>query len=115
MEILFTGFHSIRNKELKLTAKTSLWMFPIYGMACFLAPVCQLLKGKNTLIRGSVYTLCIYTGEYLSGLFLKKHHVCPWDYSHAKLNIKGVIRFDYAPLWFGAGLAFEKILDKKDS
>ena len=35
-----------------------------------------------------------------------------WDYSRAKFNIKGVIRLDYAPLWFTAGLFFEKFLKK---
>lgn len=115
MEILFTGLHSVRNKELTLSATTSLWMFPIYGMACFLSPVCKILEGKNTFIRGTIYTLCIFAVEFLSGSFLRKHHACPWDYSHAKYNLKGIIRFDYAPLWFGAGLAFEKILIKKDS
>lgn len=36
--------------------------------------------------------------------------MCPWDYSHAKTNIDGVIRLDYAPLWMAAGLLFERIL-----
>ena len=54
----------------------------------------------------------IFAGEFLSGLFLKKHRICPWDYSRAKFNIKGVIRLDYAPLWFTAGLFFEKFLKK---
>ena len=45
-----------------------------------------------------------------SGTFLKRHGMCPWDYSHAKTNIDGVIRLDYAPLWMAAGLLFERIL-----
>ena len=28
----------------------------------------------------------------------------------SKYNIKGIIRLDYAPAWFGAGLLFEKLL-----
>ncbi len=90
--------------------KTSVWMFPIYGMACLLTPVCRLLKGRNPILRGSVYASLIFIGEFISGLFLKKRSLCPWDYSHAKFNVKGVIRLDYAPLWFGAGLLFEKFL-----
>ena len=85
-------------------------MFPIYGMACIFSPLSQKLKTKNTLLRGSIYTAFIFAGEFLSGLFLKKHRICPWDYSRAKFNIKGVIRLDYAPLWFTAGLFFEKFL-----
>jgi len=38
--------------------------------------------------------------------------MCPWDYSNTPLNYRGLIRPDYAPLWFGAGLFFEKILGK---
>ena len=36
MEIVFTGLGSLRKNEHSLTARTSIWMFPIYGMACFL-------------------------------------------------------------------------------
>ena len=53
---------------------------------------------------------CIFGAEYLSGSFLKRCGCCPWDYSHARYNIRGVIRLDYAPFWFAAGLFFEKIL-----
>ncbi len=128
MEILFTGLHSLLVKDYTLAGKTSIWMFPIYGMACVFSPLSQKLKTKSTFLRGSIYTafifageflsgLSIYTafifaGEFLSGLFLKKHRICPWDYSRAKFNIKGVIRLDYAPLWFTAGLFFEKFLKK---
>lgn len=87
-------------------------MFPIYGMACIFSPLSQKLKNQNTFLRGSIYAAFIFAGEFLSGLFLKKHHLCPWDYSRAKLNIKGVIRLDYAPFWFTAGLFFEKCLKK---
>lgn len=113
MEILFTGLHSLKNENPKLTGNTSIWMFPIYGMASLLTPVCHALKGKSVLLRGSVYTCCIFFGEYLTGSFLKKYNACPWDYSYAPLNINGLIRLDYAPYWFGAGLFFEKILSRR--
>lgn len=110
MEIVFTGLGSLKKNEHRLTARTSIWMFPIYGMACFLTPLCRLLQKRNFLVRGFAYTCCIFAGEFLSGSFLKRHGACPWDYSRAKYNIRGVIRLDYAPLWFGAGLLFEKII-----
>ena len=56
--------------------------------------------------------LCIYLGEYISGRLLKNKDMCPWDYSGVPLQCHGVIRLDYAPLWFTAGLIFEKILMK---
>jgi len=83
MEIIFTSLRCISDKNRKLIGNTSIWMFPIYGMASFLKPVCSHMKDKSLLKRGSVYTLCIFTGEYLTGSFLKR---------------------------FEAGLLFEKIL-----
>lgn len=113
MEILWTGLNSIRNKERKLIGNTSIWMFPIYGMAAFLTPLCRLLRNKNTLMRGGVYTICIFATEFLTGSFLKKYNLCPWNYSKSRFHIKEVIRIDYAPLWFCTGLFYEKILTKK--
>lgn len=72
----------------------------------------RLLNGKSVLVRGSVYAGGIFLTEYLSGMFLKKRGLCPWDYSHAKLNVNGVIRLDYAPVWFLTGLLYEKLLNK---
>ena len=112
MEIIYTSLKSLRYKNFKLVGNTSIWMFPIYGMACLLAPVSRLIKEKSIMFRGGIYTCIIFAGEYLSGSFLRKIKACPWDYSHARTNVKGLIRLDYAPLWFGAGLLFEKILSK---
>lgn len=112
MEIIYTSLHSLRRKDYRLTGNTSIWMFPIYGMACLLSPLFRHLKGKNIILRGGIYTCFIFAGEYLSGSFLRKFKACPWDYSNARMNIKGLIRLDYAPLWFGAGILYEKILCK---
>ena len=110
MEVLWTGINSFFKKDIKLTCNTSIWMFPIYGMASFLKPLNKLICKKNTLCRGFIYTICFFTVEYTTGIFLKKRNMCPWDYSSAKYNYKGVIRYDFAPLWFLVGLFFEKIL-----
>lgn len=110
LEILFTSFHSFRKRELTLMGKTSLWMFPIYGMAALLKPCYHLIKGFPALIRAFFYSCFIFLGEYISGSILKKHQMCPWDYSDSPANIKGIIRLDYAPYWMAAGLIFEKLL-----
>lgn len=115
MEILFTSAGALLNKDKRLIGQTSIWMFPIYGMAACISPVYKLIKEKPALIRGGIYTLGIFSFEYLSGTFLKKHQLCPWDYSDAKANIDGLIRLDYAPFWMAAGLLFERILVKADS
>ena len=58
--------------------------------------------------------LSIFTAEYITGYILKKRNMCPWDYSKAKYNINGLIRLDYAPLWFLVGLVFEKLVNTKN-
>lgn len=112
-ECFWTGLGSIRKGEDKtLRCNTSLWMFPIYGLAAFISPFSRLLKNRNALSRGLIYTLLIFTAEFCSGNLLKKYDACPWDYSKAKLNYKGVVRLDYAPLWFCIGLIYEQLARK---
>ena len=113
LEILFTALGSFRRRELKLMGHTSLWMFPIYGMAVLLQPVYFIIKKLPALLRGIIYSTCFFSVEFLSGSFLKKRGICPWDYSEAKSNVGGVIRLDYMPFWMAAGLLFEKILLKE--
>lgn len=113
MECIWTGLHSVlSHKDKKLLCRTSVWMFPIYGMAACLTPICKKLRNKNALVRGGVYTFCIFITELITGLILTKFKACPWDYSKAKLNFKGVIRLDYAPAWFLVGLFYEMLLSQ---
>lgn len=115
MEILFTSVNSLRRREFRLKGSTSVWMFPIYGSAALLAPVCRLLKNAPVLIRGTAYMSLIFSAEFLTGKLLSKKGICPWDYSRSRWNIGRVVRLDYAPNWFGAGLLFEKILLHQDA
>ncbi len=74
-----------------------------------------LWTGLHSLVTGHFTmmgkTSCgIFFVEFLSGSFFQKLHICPWDYSHVPLQYKGVIRLDYAPLWFFTGLFFEWLL-----
>lgn len=110
MEVLWTGMGSIMARDPKLTCKTSMWMFPIYGLASLMAPVCRRMRGRNIFFRGGVYTCCIFAAEYATGAVLKKHDRCPWDYSSRPANIHGLINLSYTPAWFVAGLCFERIL-----
>lgn len=110
LEILFTAFASFRRRDFKLSGATSLWMFPIYGMAAFLAPVSRLIKGRNFIFRGLVYACIIFICEYVSGTILRKKGLCPWDYERSRWNLGKVIRLDYLPCWFLSGLLFEKLL-----
>ncbi len=110
MEVLWTGLHAFRTRDPKLTGTSSLWMFPIYGCAAFLTPLMRRLKKHPIWQRGLIYMLCIFSGEYVSGTLLKKREACPWNYARSPWNIREVIRLDFAPLWFLAGLIFERIL-----
>ncbi len=113
MEILFTSFGSLCRNDKKLLGQTSVWMFPIYGCAALIKPLYRYTGHLPLFLRGGLYSLAILTGEFVSGSLLKKHGCCPWDYSRARLNVRGLIRLDYAPLWMGAGLLFERVLGCK--
>lgn len=110
LEVFWTGLGSLLSADRKMTATTSLIMFPIYGMAALFKPIYHIIKNRNMLFRGGVYTICIFTAEYLSGSFLRLLHMCPWDYSGSRFAIQGLIRLDYAPAWFVVGLLMERIV-----
>lgn len=114
MEILYTALGSLRKKDFKLIGNTSVLMFPIYGMASLIGTLYPKLKKYPPFLRSGIYGVGILSFEYLSGSFLKKHEMCPWDYSDAKFNINGLIRLDYLPLWMGAGMIFERILTREN-
>ncbi len=110
LEIAWTGFCSFLHHDPKLTGFSSLIMFPIYGMAALVAPAYRYLKKYRFYIRGLIYMAGIFAAEYSFGRILQRYHCCPWDYSSAPLQIGGVIRLDYAPLWFLTGLLYERII-----
>jgi len=115
LEIIFTAANSVRRREFTLKGNTSLYMFPIYGLAAFLSPICRLLKGKPVLFRGLTYAGLIFSAEYLTGSLLTKKGLCPWDYGRSKWHVNRLIRLDYIPFWALAGLLFERLLAESDS
>ncbi len=110
IEVLWTGLHSLASHDPKLTGFSSLRMFPIYGMASVIGPLSTHLKRLGAVRRGLVYMLGIYAVEYSTGSYLKKRGCCPWDYSDSPYHVNGVIRLDYAPLWFLTGLFYERTM-----
>lgn len=124
MEIIFTSAESIAVGDMRLMGRTSLLMFPIYGLGALLGPICQWLDrwlgdAERLGIRDKIWRhgtnnmVLIFLAEYLSGAFLKFYGICPWDYSGRFFNVDGLIRLDFAPFWFGAGLLFEGITGRK--
>ena len=110
LEMIFTAFHAFRRRDLRLPCTTSVWMFPIYGLAALLAPLGRKMRGRGFVFRGLVYTGLIFLCEFVTGTWLRRRELCPWDYGRAKWNLAGVIRLDYAPCWFITGLLFERLL-----
>lgn len=124
LEIVFTSVESILRQDWRLMGKTSLIMFPIYGLGVLLGPICRRLDrwldeglwetakipgGEILLRHGMIDMVLIFTAEYLFGLWLGRLGICPWDYSGRPTNIHGLIRLDFAPLWFLTGLILEKV------
>lgn len=112
IEIFWTGLGSLLSGDINLRGWTYLWMFPIYGLAIILEPVHDRIRDLPILARGGIYTLIIFLIEYSTGFFLRNAiGTCPWDYSESAFSINGLIRLDYAPAWFAAGLLFERVHD----
>ena len=112
LEILWTGLHSLLRGDAAMKGTTSLLMFPIYGCAALIIPAYRRIKNLPIFLRGCLYTAGFYFGEFTSGSILQASHMCPWDYSGAPHQYRGIIRLDYLPVWFLTGLFFEKILTK---
>lgn len=125
LEVIFTSVDSIMLHDWRLMGRTSLLMFPIYGMGAMLAPIgrgvdrwlkvdpADGLSVKDRILRhGMLYMVLIFVVEYATGFWLRGRGICPWDYTGRHSNINGLIRLDFAPLWFGTGLLFEMISNK---
>lgn len=129
LEILFTSVDSILTHDWRLMGRTSLLMFPIYGLGALLGPIGKWIdrwldegiwetkhqqKGKELALRhGMIDMVLIFCAEYLFGFWLRRLGICPWDYSGRPTNVNGLIRLDFAPLWFMTGLLFEGITGKE--
>ncbi len=108
IEILFTACKALQRRDFQVKGTTSLWMFPIYGCAAFLRPLYRVTHKMWLPLRGSLYALLIFLGEFTSGTLLAKKSFEPWDYSRHRFRIGPHIRLDFFPNWFLAGLFYEK-------
>ena len=126
LEIVFTSVESIMARDLRLMGRTSLWMFPIYGMGAMLGPISRGIDrwigdARGLSLRDKFWRhglndmVLIFVAEYVTGTFLKARNMCPWDYSGRLFNIDGLIRLDFAPFWFGTGLLFEHLTFQRSS
>ncbi|HMA35992.1 MAG TPA: hypothetical protein VKY74_16130 [Chloroflexia bacterium] len=116
MEIVWTALPKRRPIDWRLSGNSYLWMFPLYGLVAPLyEPVHTALRDAGIIwpVRGLIYAAGIMGLEVLTGWLLQRlTGRCPWDYTpHARWHWHGYTRFDYAPLWFGVGLALEPLHD----
>jgi uncharacterized membrane protein len=114
-EVLFTGIHDyIRTHDARLPSRTSLWMFPIYGLLLpMFEPLHDGMRDRVPApLRAAVYAVGFFGVEYSSGRLLRRLlGRAPWDYSYTRRHLHALIRFDYAPMWALAGLALEPLHD----
>lgn len=100
-----------RNRTLE--GKTSLFMFPVYGLFILVLfdPVFYLIGNWNIFIRYIIYGICFCAAEAGIGLLFKKYlNMCPWNYSYNKWSIcQGTTAINYIPFWGIAGLVFEQV------
>lgn len=108
MEVFWTGIASLFRGDTALMAHSSIWMIIIYGLAIFLEPIQSMLKNKNWFIRGVVYMFGIFFAEYITGYILDIFNIQVWHYTDS-LNVHGYITLSFVPLWFIAGLFFERV------
>ncbi len=109
IEIIWTGIGSFISGDLTLLGHSNLWMLFIYGCAIFLEPIHHAIAHRNWFVRGVVWVLLIWSIEYTSGFLLHKIlGVYPWYYTD-RLAVNGLITLAYAPAWFVAGIAFERL------
>lgn len=112
LETLFTGADSLLKGDLTMYAFTYLWMFPIYGLSILLEPVHEHIRHLPVVVRGGVYTLLLFAGEYSTGKMLQLLiGKCPWDYGTGPYIFDGIIKLSFIPVWFLAGLGFELLHD----
>jgi uncharacterized membrane protein len=100
-----------RRVDLRLAGRTYLWMFPIYGGGGLLFEHAHaLIATWPWVARGLVYLLGCWVVEYITGWLIKRATgTIPWDYSYARWHLHGLIRWDYAPVWFLFGLGLEVV------
>jgi len=113
MEIIWTGLHSFL---------TAIWSCRIYKyldalylwFCSFSGTIHDIIKQWRWQIRGLIWVVIIWGIEYTSGLVLTNIlGTAPWFYT-GPFAVDNLVRLDYAPAWFVAGLIFERIHEALD-
>ena len=111
VEVVFTSLARFRRvRDRRLEGRTFLWMLPIYGAGGLLLERLHARLERRRVappVRALAATGAIFAWEYGTGSLLR-HALgeCPWRYRDG-LTLRGYVRRDYAPYWYGAALLFE--------
>jgi uncharacterized membrane protein len=99
----------VHRRDRRATARTYLWMFPIYGAGgVIMERVAGSLRAWPRAARVLANLPTIYAVEYASGWLLRRAlGQCPWEYPRGRACVSGLVRLDYAPLWLLVAALFE--------
>jgi len=98
----------IQGRDIRMQGYSFLWMLPIYALMILIEPLKEVFSEVSFLLRGVIYVVGVWVLEYIAGFIIKKiSGRCPWDYSEAKYNLHGYIRFDFFPFWFALMMFIE--------
>jgi uncharacterized membrane protein len=99
--------------DLRLKGYSYLWMHPIWGATLLLAEYLMGLLQRmwlSRLTRAFIAMAASFAIEYATGaLLVAAVGRCPWDYTGSPWSVHGLIRLDYAPLWFLCGWTCEPV------
>ncbi|XP_054856028.1 transmembrane protein 229B-like [Eublepharis macularius] len=112
-EVMFTAtWDFVVDRDWRFQGVTSVWALFIYGtFGTILEHLYLLLMSRcNLLVRGLLYTACIYLWEFSTGYILRCFNACPWDYSGFRFNFMGLITLEYCPFWFVGSLLLERVV-----
>jgi len=119
VENFYTGISSLKKKHWDAPCRTYLWMFFIYGAGGLLLEKLHDWLTLNHFLAALLFTVVIFTIEFSAGWLIERlTGKCPWKYVDDsgvkvhKRSIMGLIRLDYAPLWYGLALAFDLYSDR---
>lgn len=113
LEVGFTGATDcLKLRDRRLRGHSYLWMLPIYGAGGLLLESLHerlASRGVPRWARSLAYMLGIYCAEFGSAALLD----CaigdvPWRYVSG-VHLRGYVRVDYAPFWYGCGWLFESL------
>ncbi|XP_074874019.1 transmembrane protein 229B-like [Carettochelys insculpta] len=112
-EVMFTAAWAFADEQdWRFRGVTSIWALFIYGTAGVVEEQLYLrLRGRCSLPKRCLcYTLWIYLWEFSTGSLLRCFDACPWDYSHFRWHLRGVVTLEYAPFWFLGALLLERLV-----